>query len=379
MTAQAFAPGTTAFDIRAQLFLRLKPNTRLVRGPALKSIKDFIGHLTADTTLTVPIGDLIVATHANSLGWLQINADNKERGRSGTWYEVAEEVDADRSIEIDERLLTPADGEPTVQRTLRILGCNVGAAKPFVDKLSDALGPNVRVCAPRFLNVLLRRPHGAFEHLNYAFTVAMLDPAPTRDALAAAFKSSGQRFYDGASVPDALFESCIRRRLKRGFLTQKGEITSYNRHGRPSLGRRIGAERRLKTGVRLKHFTDGFTDTFTYPLGRVPPIDDPSRLADLTQLFSQSALFQSNHAFPFFQRFGFADLATFMAGFRWSFAVEGQRMTFTASRHIYRLSVPLVDRTTNRLLYNYHPRRGASVTTLPEHNPALFYTSGTGP
>jgi hypothetical protein len=64
-----------------------------------------------------------------------------------------------------------------------------------------------------------------------------------------------------------------------------------------------------------------------------------------------------------------------MKGFRWRFEVQGQKLTFAASRHLYRLSVPLVDRATGRLLFNYHPHRGASIETLPEGDAQLFYTS----
>ena len=378
MTDHAFAPGTSAFDVRAQYFLTLRPNTRLTRGAQRRSIKNFIDHLEADAAVSLPVGDLFIATHANNFGWIQINADNIARTRQGTWYEAAEEVDASGGIEVHARLLTPVGGGPVERRTLRILGCNVGAAEPFVDKLSDALGPNVNIRAPRHLNVLVRRRHGVFEHLNYAFTVSMHDPVPTRDALVAAFRDSGKSFYDGSAVPEQLFETCIRRNLSRNFLVQQGQVSSYNAHGRPRLDRRIEKERRLKTGVRLKHSTDGLTDVVTYPLGRTPPPDHQTRLADLRQFFSQAPLFSTNHRFPLFRRFGFADLSAFMAGFRWRFVVERQRMTFTASRHVYRLSVPVVDTDTGRLFYNYHTDRGPSIERLPEDNPALFYTSGFG-
>ncbi len=374
MTDHAFAPGTTDFDVRAQSFLRLRPNTTLMQDDAARSIQDFIGRLEGNATLPVPIGNLVVATHANAFGWMAINADNKARGQGGTWYEVAEEVDANNSIEVDERLLKASTSAPVEPRTLRILGCNVGTAEPFLDKLSDALGPNVNVRAPRHLNVLVRRGHGIFEHLNHAFSVALIDPAPTRAALVAAFQASGQTFQDGMAVPNDLFEQCIPRRLGR-ILGQRGEVASSDARGLPPLGRRIGNEARLKSGVRLKHSPDGFTNTVTYPVGRTPPADEPTRLADLERFFGQSPRFGASHPFPTFRRYGFADLPSFMKGFRWRFEVKGQRLTFAASRHLYRLSVPLVDRATGRLLFNYHPHRGASIETLPEGDAQLFYAS----
>ena len=76
----------------------------------------------------------------------------------------------------------------------------------------------------------------------------------------------------------------------------------------------------------LKHSPDGFTNAMTYPLGRTPPQDEPTRLADLERFFGQSPRFAAAHPFPTFRRYGFADLPSFMKGFHWRLDVQGQRL-----------------------------------------------------
>src|SRR5436190_15042005 len=130
------------------MFARMA-NTSLISKGGMTSVRQFIVHLDKTTSITKPIGDLLIGTHANEEGQLSIPMFP---GQSDwTKFETLEDTlsDAKKSIKIPDGLIGFTAGDP-ISHAVHLKGCNVGNAQPFLIKLEDAFGGNVNVTAQKF-------------------------------------------------------------------------------------------------------------------------------------------------------------------------------------------------------------------------------------
>jgi hypothetical protein len=73
-----FAPGDgkrgkDRMDDRLRMvFAGRRPNTSLVFAPKIATVRDFIQHLETSSSVTLPVGDILIGSHANSEGKLFI-------------------------------------------------------------------------------------------------------------------------------------------------------------------------------------------------------------------------------------------------------------------------------------------------------------------
>lgn len=377
MTDYGFGTGNDGFNRLGRRYVEALPQTRVLFRRRMNSVEDFVDRLENDNNIEPPIGNLYLISHANEEGWLQIRLDEVRRRFRGTNYEVAEEAEQNASVDLDEFLFEPEDGGPAESRFLRIVGCNVGKAEPFVDKLSDAFGPHVRVRAPKHLNVIARRRRGMYECFEYSFELARPDRLANRDAVVEAFQDEGFKFYEGTDADPNLFEAWIPRRLSRRFLRRSGRVRSRHAHGRPTLGRRIDRETALRLGIDIKHSTRRYSFRINYA-GSSPPRGRADQEAALREVLEQADDFDDAHDYPQFRRFGYESLDDFIDGWSWRFRRRRRRLDCTGTRHEYRISVPLVHIDTGHLIYNFVPLRNSDTEVLleiPEENTGLIYTS----
>jgi hypothetical protein len=375
-----FGTGNDGFNRLGRQYVEARPDTRVLFTRRMNSVEDFVDRLENDADIEAPIGNLYVVSHANEEGWLQIRLDDVRRPFGGTNYEVAEEAEQSGSVDLDTCLFEPADGGPTLRRFLRIVGCNVGKAEPFVNKLSDAFGPHVRVRAPRHLNVIVRRRRGIFECLEYSFELAVPDPLANRAAVVQAFQAEGFEFYEGTAADPNLFDAWIPRRLNGRFLRQGGSVTSRHEHGRPTLGRRIDGEEELRIGIELEHVRRAYTFHINFA-GVDAPTRPPEQMDVLRDSIRRVPIFDDAHPYPQYRRYGYDSVDEFIDGWSWRFQRprrNRRRLNCTATRHDYRISVPLVHIDTGHLIHNFIPLRGSDTAArfeIPENDPGLIYTS----
>lgn len=380
MTDFGFGTGNDGFNRLGRRYVEERPDTRVLFTGRMNSVEDFVDRLENDPDIDTPIGNLYVISHANEEGWLQISLDDVRRRFGGTNYEVADEAEQSGSVDLDTFLFEPDGGGPTLRRFLRIVGCNVGRAEPFVNKLSDAFGPHVRVRAPRHLNMIAERRRGMFECLNYSFELAVPDALADRAAVVQAFRNHGFRFYEGTAADPNLFEAWIPRRLNRSFLRRGGSVRSQHEHGRPTLGRRIDGEERLRIGIELEHVRRTFNFSINFD-GIDAPTRRPKQMDALRDSIKRVPIFDDAHPYPQYRRFGYDSVDEFIDGWSWRFdRPQGnrRRLNCTATRHDYRISVPLVEIQSGHLLYNFIPLRGSDTAArfdIPENDPNLIYTS----
>lgn len=308
---------------------------------------------------------------------MQIRLDEQRRRFRGTNYEVAEEAEQNESVDLDEFLFEPEDGGPTETRDLRIVGCNVGRAEPFVDKLSDAFGPHVRVRAPKHLNTIARRRKGMYECFQYSFELARRDHIRNRDALVEAFQDEGFEFYEGTEADPNLFEAWVPNRLSRRFLRNSGKVKSRHVHGRPTLGRSIDKETKLKLGIQLKHTRRRYSFRINYE-DIAPPRRRADQMDALLEALERTDEFDEDHDYPQYARYGYDDVEDFVDGWSWRFRRRRRRLDCTGTRHDYRISVPLAHIDTGHLIYNFVPLRKSDtelIMEIPEDNDGLVYTT----
>lgn len=376
MENYGFGTGNDGFNRLARRYLGRRPETTVLFSRRMNSVEAFVNHLENDPDIEAPIGDLYLISHANEEGWLQIRLDQQRRGFAGTNYEVAEEAEQNGSVDFDEFLFEPDEGA-TETRTLRIVGCNVGRAEPFVDKLSDAFGPHVRVRAPKHLNTIALRRGGMYECFKYSFELSRRDRLRTRDSLVEAFQDEGFELYEGTEADPNLFEAWVPDRLQNRFLRNAGRARSRHVHGRPTLGREIDGEANLRLGIELRHSLRRFSFRITYD-GIAPPERRVGQMEALRESLERSDVFDDSHDYPLYSRYGFDDLEDFIDGWSWRFRRRRRRLDCTGTRHVYRISVPLVHIDTGHLIYNFVPLRRSDTGVLleiPEENEGIIYTS----
>lgn len=90
----AFAPGASRPEgYLRNLFKRRTPATTLVHRRNLSTVHGFIDHLASSSSITLPIGNILLGSHANSQGLLKLKLfpnQKKVTGKELTDYETLE-------------------------------------------------------------------------------------------------------------------------------------------------------------------------------------------------------------------------------------------------------------------------------------------------
>jgi hypothetical protein len=390
----AFAPGEQSELKLLQRLLRDRVDaasgldTTLVTGRT--TVAEFLSHV--DTTATKPTGDLLLGSHGNDTGWMEIDLDSAaERTVS---YKVLKEAFEDpvrrNRLRIPPSLYTDAQGNPVAIRVL-IRGCRIGQARKFVDGLKLLFGGQVPVVAAKhFLSVRytdhrrkVRRkttitPIGSFEYLAYSNEIVS-KTALTRPQLLAAYRAKGFQQFDALPgspnpIPD----------LWDKWLTAAGSIGigKWPFAYRVSLGRDIGGLTTLsKKFGEFRHLAPKVTYRIENPIAAVKSI------AGFKQHLSGRPEFQADWGptdFPLHEQLGHADFDKWFESCTWTPSKDKNANPFVwvGQRHEYNMILPVVEPPMTgkdeKLIYNFFPPRGTGGTAfieLLESDTALFYTT----
>jgi len=360
-----FAPGQTAQDQRARTLFQRRANTTLVAPKALTTVRGFANHLLTSGTVTRPIDDALIGAHANSEGWIFIPMFPKQKG--GTNFETLEKTlsDPSKSVAIDDTVIGYTAGDP-ITHSVHFKGCNIGKAPPFLTKFRDALGGNVMVTAPKhFHGIYEHTAYGTWEYMAYEFQIRNKTDFPTRAALLAAFDAEGFTFIDGTAVPTAEWTNWVpKKRIGKGVKTPVSM----------KLGVSIGKRKTIETEREYRVSRLGFSWSITYS-GGPPPATTAARPTAFEASVGTDAGFQSTHAYPWYERLGYASLADFFAGYTWTHSVKKNVLFTWGSRVEYTVVLPIIDMTTGDLVFNFHPISTtpyAAITNLNETDTDYF-------
>jgi hypothetical protein len=386
----AFAPGTESRLKMLQQLLRDRVDagssldTTLVTGQA--TVRDFLSFV--DTTATKPTGDLLLGSHGNDTGWLEIDLD-AAAARTVSYAvlkEAYDDVTRRNRLRIPPGLYTNAQGQTVPIRVL-VRGCRVGQAPKFVDGLKLLFGGQIPVVAPRHFYAVrpatktrkrgrkkTTTPIGSFEHLVYSNEIVS-KTALSRPDLLAAYRAKGFQQFNATPIPD-LWDTWLPSARKVGVIGK--QPISY----RVTLGRTIDGLTTLSGAGEYRHFAPKVTYRIDNPPAAV------KTEAGFKQALAARSEFQANWgptSFPFHEQLGHANFDAFFASYTWTPSKDKSADPFVwvGQRHEYNVMVPVVEPPMTgkdeKLIYNFFPPRGSAGGTafleLLESDAGLFYTS----
>jgi hypothetical protein len=207
-----FAPDGDDHVGNLRLMFERRASTTLIHAknaPGVNTVQQFITHLNSNSKITKPVDDLLIGAHANNEGQFLIPMFPGQSGH--TIYERLEESlkDAKKSIKIPDTLIGFTPGSQTTH-SVHIKGCNLGQAMPFVRKLKEALGGNVKLTVPKLFHGATPAPkEGVFEYIGYQFFLKRTTIFPDRKTAIKEWDNAGFTMIDGNPVTTADWEAIV--------------------------------------------------------------------------------------------------------------------------------------------------------------------------
>ena len=389
------------FDRMKVRFRGDSPDIRVMSTPS--SVKAFIDDAASDSSVTKPVGDLYVGTHAGSDGFLFCKLWDRQRDYQGeaadvTDFEVLTSASTGptRPGGIPNSLVgyvRPPDPAPAPAPThsVHIKGCNIGRTRllaaagvpnaPFLVKLKEAFGSNVHVTAPKHFHGLvpLTADGSMVEYMCQELIVRTtavkqkgkpMRGFASRDACIAAFKAAGLTYYDGTPIPDSQWSEWVPGSIGK---------TQVFRELIP-LGRRLSGS--LEAGVerQFRVEREPVQWTIDYSAGNAPATTNDQINAVKAQIRADGR-FQATHPWPIYERRGFHNIDDYLDGHLWVPSFEGSILKCLGYRFDYTIVLPIVvppvaPKKRPTLIYNYYPTPGspdAAVLTGFTESDDLFF------
>ncbi len=350
-------------------------------------IEKFIGELFTDSSVSKPVGDLYIGTHAGSDGHIQLRlfrgqVDAVGNPSEDTDMEVLDQASGPSGpVRIIDSMVgyvraTPPAPDPAPTHSVHIKGCNIGQKRflpaagkpdvPFLVRLKKVFGDNVNVTAPKHFHGLRSEYKGYFEYMAHEFVVAkkpekvgnrIVMKFTNRDQLLAAYRGIGAKYHNGADVLPDDWKTIVPPVMR----DQRNLKKSY------PLGRTIEGETTVTIGRQLRIEPETVNWSFDYHA--TPPTNPATRLADIKADMLADPRFASTHAWPVFERWRFSTAASYVDGYHWTFTPRGTVLHATGKRFIYTIVDPIVDRSVTPvqdrpLIYNFYPGPGSSQAAI---------------
>ena len=374
--------------------LARRPATTLVKKRGISTVHDFVDHIDNDPpvvppVVVPPVGDLVLGTHAGGKGFLTVRLSiGQARKKPSDFEAFHDSIGAgSNAIAIPDALLGFNPGDP-VTHNFHIKGCNVGRdrtdasrsppAAPFLVKIKEALGDHVNVTAPKHFHGLESDSGlGVFEYMAYEFkrgvTPTVISRRPKlrlrgyadKAAAVADFQAGKFEYIDTTPptpVPPDDWDALIPADIRGQNIFAKLGIR--DKEHRLPLGALVGTRRTLKAHRQFRVDIDDVMWPLTYPRASDIPADEPGRLAALRADIPRDARFDPTHPFPQFERSGFTSFDDFFAGYFWDFKVSGSNLVCTGTRFIYTVLLPIVDRATGNVFFNFYPNAGSAIPAI---------------
>ena len=378
----AFVPGTDSFAGYAKQFHTNRPRSKVITGFGLipDTLESFIDALGRSTDVDHPVAYPVVVSHANEEGDLFI-AMNLLAGKV-IEYEDLEAAAKGGRLRLDPALLQPrpqSGGQPAPAQ-LRVRGCRIGMALPFLRKLKDALGGSIQVNAPKHFqyygditSTAGGGLNGIYEQMSYDFTVSRPDPLANRAALIAAFKKAGFKWINKKPVPAGTWSA---------LMALHGMPKSIHDSGHHTLRYKVVARAAGKNAVltdmaEYRYAREPlFTGWGAFPLAK-DPVTYLRRREAVQKELSQQPLYQASHPYPMWARSGFSSFDAFMAGWHWPMRYDKSagQLQYQAERSKYTFVVPITRPGTKELITNFYGTGGRpTVEDLHAEDPDYYAT-----
>src|SRR5262249_30030276 len=209
--------------------------------------------------------------------------------------------------------------------------------------------------------------NGVLRYMQYDFRVASVTPFKTRKDLVAAFKAQPFRRIDSSVVPGTVFDS--------GIPTAFSDQTRLKPRVYVNLSPKVAGQ----ASIPLHNIYDYWhqpVGPFLLPQGG-PSDSSPAseREAFVEAHLSPRPEFQASYELPYYLRYDYKDLSSFVKGFDWHPSTnppnsDGE-IGWSGARHLYRLGVPVVDPSNDKkeLIYDYVSGDGTTQEFNLSKNP----------
>jgi hypothetical protein len=366
----AFVPGSSPFEADMATLLEARPSTVRIRG--VDSLASFIRELGNSAFIKNPIRDLIISSHSDPEGDLFIRMTIGSA--TVITYEDLEAAVKSKAIVIDGVLVEPRPTDPSgkpVAAQIIIRGCRIGRALPFLKKLKEALGNKNPVVAPKHLHVVARltNPVGFMEYMAYGFTVRRPKQLKDRAAIVDAFitdTSAGAGFerIDGKRVEASEWNTWIPTKK----LHNRGDNRWPNLVLHPVTQNQQNAPKTFRYRFRKLHEKDG---SFAVA---IDPGTESKRKELLKAELEKLDRYTAKHAYPEYERLGYASMTEFMDGWLWKFTWSKGTMFYNGARHEYTMIQPIVEKSSNTLILNFYPtgKHGSMLEMLKPTDDRFF-------
>lgn len=394
-----FVPGTGASEVFCRQVLSRRPNTVLISRPAAQNhFAGLLAHLTTLGPTSInpnprPIGDILLVAHSRETGDYYVPLSHNLGSPAD--FEKADDANASDAVRLTAPLLTlSADGAMNTV-TIRLKGCNIGKARPFVEKLREAMKPaggTLNVTAPLHFDEFHDIMGGTLEYLAHKFTLKVAEPflkpdkkTEDRDALLAAFDNAQSpdgkpafTYLDGTAIPTAAWAGWIPNKIhpSRAKWRQRFDMqVDLNPAVASQTTVTIHREYRYEK-IRL-----------SWDWGAPNPGNRPDQLDILRNTLPQGTvppsgrhIYDPAYPWPLYKRYGFTNIDDMVDHLDWVITYSKGTLHFRATRHEYTVMLPITDPPAppaNPVLrfYNFFPSNaaaGPAVHNLDETNGNLF-------
>ena len=380
-----------SFDDLMEDYLRARPQTVLIKDPAMMTLDGFLSGIATSDEFINPIRYLIVVGHASISGAFHIVISAATSVEASVSYETLEEAVVKKYLVVDLDLMQPRPAG-TGPAQLRLLGCSVGAQAPYMKKFKEAFGGQITLIAPNFLAMpdKIANPPGPIEYFGYDFTLHCPTAAKDRKTLLALYdakstaaeKNKDPRFSlrSGKRVPPKSwgdwvprFDLLKYRYSSLGKKLPKDPPVLYSPVMLPVLKTRAVARRRFLVNEKVPYFRDPFTSggpqkqSIPLPKNTGNPADWKAAVRKFLEgSFKHPTLpsktykpFDASHPFPAYVRAGYNTMDEFMDGWDWQFEYDKAKkmLSYTPIRYEYRIWQPITTEPGNELIMNYYPSK----------------------
>jgi len=379
-----FVPGSSSAEVLGRAVISRRPNTTLI---ALSAAKNHVAGLLARLATLAPsasnpnprpIGDLLLVAHGLETGNYYIPL-SRTLGAPAD-FEITDTANTSNAVRLTAPLLTPSGGGAMTTITIRLRGCNIGKARPFVEKLRDAFLPTggaVNMTAPLHFDEFHDITGGTVEYLAHKFTLKVKEPflkadgSADRDALLAAFAAHTPAFtyLDGTAIPATAWGGWVPTNIHPASAQWKQSFDTQ-----VDLNPAVGTQ----TTVTIHREYRYEKTPFTWDWGAPDPGNDPDRLDILRNTLPQGTvppsglhLYDPGYPWPLYERYDLSSIDDMVDNLKWKITFSGGKLHFRATRHEYTVMLPVTDPPA------------AATPPNPPPNPVLrfynFFGSGAAP
>lgn len=372
----AFSAGGMSVDVEIRNYLDWRPASEIVNTPDL-TLQAFVDALKTSGFVQRPVENLAIGCHGHAVGLLQLKLDAAAPDRA--FFADVQAVANRGTVNIPPAVLDPRPvvlGVPQAA-VLRIIGCEIGQARPYLDKLKTALGGHVVLIASKHIESLmaLKRENGMLRFLKYNFTAKSPEPFQDKNLLIDAFANNNPAWFDGTAIPRGYWEFMVSSDLDTIGVSDSMTWIGLN----PPIGTQKGL---LLNATRWAHVTEGVGEfavaQFADPALRLHT--SASRREFARQALQADPAFAAGHPFPLHKQRGFASYNAFIDGFEWNPNLDNMQV-WAGTRHVYIVGTPITktpltvtptNQTSYDIIYDFVTSTGTGGHTgLSETDPNL--------